>query len=180
MFSIQSCPLPDNALLNQYADSGAYTDCYRTEISGTVMHADYVNAFYTTWLFKLERLILKLVVLKPSSDIQARQLADGNTDSFSAWQVEGRYENQLLLSDFQGRTKSWLMVVPIDDESHKKTLLFFGSAVTRKQNSEANKAPPGFVFSALLRFHKIYSVLLLYSAKSNLLHGKLSPHNSTG
>lgn len=168
MFSIERCRLPDNALLNQYVDSGAYTDCYRTEITGTVKHADYVNAFYTTWLFKLERLILDLVLSKPSSDIQARQLADGNTDSFSAWQVEKSCENQLLLSDFQGRTKSWLMVLPADVESHKKTILFFGSAVTRKQNTRTAKSLPGFVFSLLLGFHKIYSVLLLHSAKLKL------------
>ena len=168
MFSIERCPLPDDALLNKYDCHGIYTDCYRTDVIGAVTHEEYVASFYTTWLFKLERMILKWAVSKPSSDIQAIQLADGNIDTFAAWQVEDRCENQLLLSDFQGRTRSWLMVAPIDIENIRKTRLFFGSAVTPARNAETGKTSLGYVFSMLLGFHKCYSVLLLYSAKSNL------------
>ena len=168
MFSIERCPLPDNALLNKYDYPGVYTDCYRTDVIGAVTHEEYVGMFYTTLLFKLERIILKWAVSKPSSDIQAIQLADGNTDTFSAWHVEDRCENQLLLSDFQGRTRSWLMVAPVNIEDIRKTRLFFGSAVTPVRNAETKKTSLGFGYSMLLGFHKIYSVLLLYSAKSNL------------
>jgi len=51
-------------------------------------------AFYTTLVFKLERLILKLAVSRPSTDAQAKQLAAGSIDEFSAWHVEARSENQ--------------------------------------------------------------------------------------
>lgn len=162
MLSIESCPLPENSLLNAYARSGAYTDCYRTEVTGYVSLERYVNTFYTTLLFKLERVILKWTVSKPSSDSEAMQLATGETDTFAAWHVEERCENQLLLCDFQGNTRSWLMMAPADSEVNRKTRLYFGSAVIRQQNS--NKDKNSFGFSVLIGFHKIYSVLLLYSA----------------
>jgi hypothetical protein len=155
-------------LLNKYACPGFHTDCYRTDVTGVVTHEEFVRSFYTTLLFKLERIILKWAVSKPSSDIQAQQLADGKTDTFAAWHVEDRCENQLLLTDYQGRTRSWLMVAPAGIGDIKKTRLFFGSAVTPARDAATGKTSPGFVFSMLLGFHKCYSVLLLYSAKSNL------------
>ncbi|MDJ0833931.1 MAG: hypothetical protein QNJ69_10445, partial [Gammaproteobacteria bacterium] len=65
LFSIKACPLPPTALLNRYVDDNNYTDCYRTDIGQRVTHASYVHAFYTSWLFKLERYILKWAVSKP-------------------------------------------------------------------------------------------------------------------
>ena len=168
MFSIKNCAPPKDALLNKYAYSGAYTDCYRTEVARVVTHEEYVAAFYTTLLFKLERIILKWAVSRPSSDAQAKQLANGAIDTFAAWQVEDRCENQLLLTDFQGRTRSWLMVAAVNTAGVESTQLFFGSAVTPVKNAETGKMSPGFMFSMLLGFHKCYSMLLLYSAKSNL------------
>jgi len=166
MPSIKPYPLPENALLNKYVELGAYTDCYTTDVPGNVSHAQYVKAFYTTRLFKLERLILKWAVSKPSSDDQAIRLANGETDSFAAWSVEGRCEDQLLLCDFAGRTRSWLMVESFDSEESKKTRLYFGSAVTRRPDS--GRGRDSFGFSVLVRFHKTYSVLLLYAASLSL------------
>ena len=168
MFSIESCKLPQEALLNSYLNSGAYTDCYRTVIHGTVTHTQYVRAFYTTWLFKLERMILAWFVSKPSTDHEAAQLAAGSSDFFAAWQVENRIENQLLLSDFRGRTRSWLMVLPVGDDSNPGTYLYFGSAITTVQDLNTGKKSLGAGFRALLGFHKIYSRLLLYSARLRL------------
>lgn len=168
MFSIESCPLPDDALLDKYVRSGAYTDCYRTEVCGHVTHAQFVGAFYTTLIFKLERMILKLAVSKPSSDAQARQLANGTIDSFAAWHVENRCENQLLMADFQGRTRSWFMVMHAGSENNRKTRLYFGSAVIPVQNETTSSGSIGSGFRALLGFHKIYSEILLYSARSRL------------
>jgi hypothetical protein len=123
-------------------------------------------AFYTTLVFKLERLILKMAVSRPSTDAQAKQLAAGSIDEFSAWHVEARSENQLLMSDFRRRTKSWLMVVPI--ASGTRTRLYFGSAVILVENSKAGEFTLGFGFQALLRFHRLYSEVLLYATKSQL------------
>ncbi len=168
MFSIESCKLPEEALLNSYLNCGAYTDCYRTEVPGTVTHAQYVRAFYTTSLFKLERMILAWFVSRPSTDHEAEQLAAGSSDHFAAWQVENRIENQLLLSDFHGRTRSWLMVLPVGDDSNPGTHLYFGSAITTVQNLKTGKMSLGAGFRALLGLHKIYSRLLLYSARLRL------------
>ena len=71
-----------------------------------------MTAFYTTWLFRLERWILRLAVARPSTDEEAHQLARGEREAFAAWSVEARAPDQLLMCDFTGRTRSWLMVVP--------------------------------------------------------------------
>lgn len=168
MFSIEPCKLPPEALLNSYSNSGAYTDCYRTEFPGTVTQVQYVCAFYTTFLFRLERMILSWLVSKPSSDDEARQLAEGSTNLFAAWQVESRCEDQLLLSDFRGRTRSWLMAVPVGHGGDKGTYLYFGSAITTVQNPKTGRMILGTGFHALLGFHKIYSRLLLYSTRLRL------------
>ena len=55
MFDIQPHPLPSNALLTKYASAGAYADCFATDIARTVSHAEFVEAFYTGRLFKLDR-----------------------------------------------------------------------------------------------------------------------------
>src|SRR2546423_15391812 len=115
MAMIRSCQLPSDALLNRYLASGAYTDCYVIEVARPISQAEFVEAFYTTAVFKLERLILRVFVSRPSTDAQAGQLARGALSSFAAWSVEGRASNQLLLSDLSGRTKSWLMVAATSD-----------------------------------------------------------------
>ena len=167
MTSVQPCSLPDDALLDTYRANGAYTDCYATDIVGSVSHKLFVTAFYTTSLFKLERAILKWTVLKPSTDAEAEQLASGATDVFAAWHVEKRCENQLLMCDLHGRTRSWLMVAPLKTESGPGTRLYFGSAVVPVK-SATGMLTLGPGFRALLGFHKIYSKALLRAATARL------------
>lgn len=166
--SIRPHPLPEHALLGKYADGTSYTDCYITEVPMQISHAAYVEAFYTTTVFKLERLLLAWFVSRPSSDEQARLLASGELDSFAAWDVEARSDNQLLMCDFQGRTRSWFMVVPVQRGNHAATRLYFGSAVVPPANRPTGDAGLGLVFRGLLGFHKIYSRVLLSSASSLL------------
>ena len=168
MFSIHACSLPDGALLGAYGREGVYTDCYTTDISGAVSPAQYVTAFYTTWVFKLERLILKWAVSRPSTDTDAELLAEGTTDSFAAWRIERRGDNQLLMCDFRGRTRSWFMAAPLKSESGANTRLYFGSAVVPVEHPKTGKAELGWRFRALLGFHKMYSRVLLQAARSRL------------
>ena len=164
MQAIKTCELPPEALLNKYRYDGAYSDCYSVDIARCVSHVEFVEAFYTTWLFKIERRLLKWFVAKPSTDSEVAQLAVGGSDSFSAWRVEARATNQLLLSDFQGRTRSWLMV-----ENHGAiTHLYFGSAVVPVQNKKQRQPSLGFTFNVLLGFHQLYSRALLSAARSRL------------
>ncbi len=168
MFSIKACPIPDQALLREYVRTDTYTDCYRTQAQREVTLSEFVRAFYTTWIFKLERSILQWALAKPSSDDQASRLADGSIDHFAAWQVEQRSKNQLLLTDFQGRTRSWFMTLPANAGNSAQTVLYFGSAVTPVAGPETGEMTPGTGYSALLEFHKIYSRVLLSSARSRL------------
>ena len=169
MFSIEKCAVPTNAMLANYSMDGTYTDCYTTEIPGLITFPEFVFAFYTTLIFKLERLILKWMVSKPSTDAQARQLADGEIEKFAAWHVENKSKNEILMCDFLGRTRSWLMVAPVNTASGARTHLYFGSAVVPIRNSKTGELSLGFGFQALLGFHKIYSVLLLHFAKSRIM-----------
>jgi hypothetical protein len=133
-----------------------------------VSHAQYVNAFYTTFAFRLERSILKWAVAKPSTDSEVVQLAMGALENFAAWHVEKRCHNQLLLCDFQGRTRSWLMVAPLGADAGHGTRLYFGSAVVGRKHSKTGKSAMGFGFRVLLGFHKLYSMVLLGSARRRL------------
>lgn len=175
MISIQACELPAESLLLTYREAGAYTDCYFTDVARPVSHAEYVEAFYTTAVFKLERLILAWFVSRPSTDQQAKALAAGELSSFAAWSVEGRNANQLLLCDFQSRTRSWLMTVPAANGNSGSTRLYFGSAVVPVMNRRTGQASMGFAFRALLGFHKVYSRVLLRATISRIAQSGLRP-----
>ena len=171
MSDIQPHPLPTQAHLTKYATAGAYTDCFVTEVARTVSHAEFVEAFYTGRLFKLERWLLRVFLSKPSTDLQARQLAAGELNEFAAWRVEARGEDQLLMCAMDGRTRSWLMVSPVSTAhgaETKGTRLYFGSAVVPVMNAATGKSELGFVFKALLGFHKLYSRALLSAAARRL------------
>ena len=165
MSSVHVHPLPDDALLRRYRDNGAYTDCYALDVPRSVTRAQYVEAFYTTWVFKLERAILAAIVSKPSTDAQAAQLARGEREDVSAWEAEAREADQLLMRDFRQRTCSWLMCRSLQDGG---TRLYFGSAVVPETDRHSGEKRMGFVFAALLVFHKLYSRILLRAAASKL------------
>ncbi len=167
--SIRACTLPENALLRTYLHGGAYADCYVTEVARSVSHAEYVEAFYSTAVFKVERLLLKWLASRPSTDRDAKQLASGALNAFAAWSVERRGPDQLLLSDFTGRTRSWLMIAKVGNSgASPRTRLYFGSAVVPAVSARTGKATLGFPFRLLLGFHKLYSRVLLLAARVRL------------
>lgn len=168
MPKVQASRLPSGALLSRYETDGSHTDCYATDIPFSVSHEQFVIAFYTTMLFRIERLILKLAVSRPSTDEQAADLAGGRRQEFAAWSVEDRCSDQILLSDFKGRTRSWLMTRNIEKESIPRTRLFFGSAVVPIQKKRTGKEGLGISFRLLLGFHRLYSIALLSSAAARL------------
>ena len=170
--AVHPCELPSGALLQRHRASGAYADCYRADVGHVVSHADYVEAFYTSALFKLERLILRAFAARGSTDAQAASLARGEADVFAAWSVEARAPNQLLLCDLTRRTRSWLMVAPLPGG----TRLYFGSAVVPVADPRSGALRLGFGFSALLGFHKLYSRALLSAARSRLALPAVKPN----
>jgi hypothetical protein len=147
-------PLPAHALLAKFARAGAYADCYVTTVPLEISHAEYVEAFYTSWLFKLERFVLTWCVRKPSSDAEARQLARGERDSFAAWSLDARAGNQIVMLDFMSASCSWLMIEP----RPAQTVLYFGSGVMRRTLG----------FRVLMPFHRLYARALLAAARARL------------
>jgi hypothetical protein len=176
-FSIRKWPtLPAGALLARYGAEGAAVDCYIAEIHQAVTLPEFVEAFYTTPLFRMERAILAVAVSKPSTDAELRQLARGEGHAFAAWTVEDRTADQLLLADFMGSTRSWLMVASAEAGSPGSTQLRFGSAVLPRPGSSAGKSGTDLAFSLLMPFHALYSRLLLSAARSKLARNRrLSP-----
>ena len=165
MSAARPCDLPADALLRRYAGRG-YTDCWTIDIDRPVTHADYVEAFYTTWVFRLERWILAFGVSRPSTDDEARRLAHGAADAFAAWTVEARAPDQLLMCDYLQRTRSWLMGSAGDTPD--RTRLWFGSAVVAVADARTGEQRLGATYEALLGFHKLYSRILLGAARARL------------
>jgi len=161
-------PLPAHALLGRYGGERGYVDCYVVTAARRVTQAEYVEAFYTTRLFKLERRILAALAGRPSTDEQAGELARAERDRFSAWTVEDRTADQILLADAVGGTRSWLMTEPQEGGG---TRLYFGSAVVPRRPGGSAKPRMGFLFHALLGFHKLYSRALLSAAHRRLCPG---------
>ena len=156
---ITRTPVPRIASLADYDRlEHGYADCYTARVSVACGLDDFLIAFYTSGVFKVERLILGLLGLA-SSDEEATKLARGEIDSFAAWTVESRDTDQILLADIRGNTRSWLMVESLGSG----TTLFFGSAVLPRKVDGVSR-PPAWIFRALLGFHQLYSRVLLRAA----------------
>lgn len=161
---VHEMTLPPQALLQRYRQrDDCFTDCYAVELPEKIDLARFVTAFYCTPLFRLERVILRFTVRRPSTDEQAATVAHGQRDKFAAWDVEDRRSDQLLMCDLAARTRSWFMVEATD----QGTRLYFGSAVTPPSDANPGQGL-GTIFTALLGFHKLYSRALLASARRRL------------
>lgn len=161
---IHRCSLPPDAFLQRYAGNDGYADCFCVDGQGTIGLGRYVEAFYTTPLFKAERAILSLAG-HTSTDAEAALVAQGEASRFAAWHVEARADDQLLMCDVTGRTRSWFRVAPNMDGS---TTLYFGSAVTPVKTGKAGRKSMGLVFNVLMPVHILYSRALLSAAKRKI------------
>jgi hypothetical protein len=161
--------LPESTLLAQLRRNGSYADCFTLTLPIAATQAQFIEAFYTTKLFKAERLILRLLAGKRSTDQQAAELAAGSGSSFAVWQVTERTAGEILLTDETGRTSSWLMAVPNFTSRGSSTRLFFGSAIKPRRPSTAGGQPQfGRLFHGLLGLHNLYSRRLLEAAAHRL------------
>ena len=171
MLTVTQDAVPDEALLRTYRGGthperwNAQGDCFAASVDWEVSLAEFVFAFYTSAEFRVERLILALLAGARTTNAQARQLAEGARNSFAVWRVGERTATQLLMCDRYERTRSWFRVVPV---SEGKTLLQFGSAVASRSNSQSGSRAGRFLFGHLLRFHVLYSQILLRAAKRGL------------
>lgn len=120
-----------------------------------------------------------MVLGMPSTDAEARAVAIGeapfdrlgakgcDTARFAAWTVEARSECQLVMCDYQGRTRSWFMVLrQAQDGREGGTRVYFGTAIAA---GRGGRIP--FAFRLLMPFHHLYSRALLWSAVRRLRAG---------
>jgi hypothetical protein len=128
----------------------------------------FIEAFYTTSLFKFERWLLAKVRGIPSSDEQVSLLAKSNSMEFLVWQVETRSTSEILLAAWQ--TRSWLCVSP-QAGTTSYTILYFGSAII----STRPDGKFGLGFHMFGYIHRLYSKLLLSAAAKKIV-SNLSQH----
>ncbi len=149
---------PSHSLIFEYTKAeGHYTDAFTTEAPKGADLTSFIAAFYTSPIFKLERFVLRLSGAV-STDAEAMELAGGTRADYAVWTVEGRAEDEILMKDKSGRTKSWLAV--------KDNRLWFGSVVVPVKRR--GKLTLGPVFDTLVGAHKIYSRILLSAATAKL------------
>ena len=165
---LESKIAPSGALTAADREQGALTDCFYMDFPRKVTLEEYVYGFYTTSLFRVERAILSVVIRKPSTDRDALLLSQNKTDSFSAWTVESREPDQILLRDYRGDTKSWLMVQPVTVDARPATRLYFGTVAVPKKVSKDGQKSVHFAFYLFGGFHRVYSRALLRSAFKRL------------
>ncbi len=172
MFSIAQDAVPEDALLKTYRGGlrpecwGKSGDCFAVTVDRVTHLAEFVFAFYTSPVFRIERLILRILAGAPSTDSEARRLAEGSSTSFAIWRVGERTATQLLMCDRYERTRSWFRVMPLNDG---KTLLQFGSTVASGSDHQTRAMARGNLFRLLLKFHVVYSQVLLHVAKRRVM-----------
>ena len=158
---VTQCPVPSNTLLARYVGQGwTYTDCYYCVVPQYVAFDAFVYAFYTTWLFRVERLILSIALRRSIADRDAAMMLSGHSEEFAAWRVERRGVNELLLRDESFGTRSWFGVQSLGTGG---TRLVFGSAVI------ADDAPMHPALRLILSVHMLYSKALLTAARKRVL-----------
>jgi len=172
LFSVEREAVAEDSLLRTYRGGTRperwrkYGDCFSLIAEQGVSLTDFVFAFYTSPVFRIERFLLGALAGAASSDAQARAVADGSAASFALWYVGERTATQLLMCDRYERTRSWFRVVPLDRD---RTLLQFGSAVAASRGSRSDGTALGLGFRLLMRFHVLYSQALLHAAKVKIM-----------
>jgi hypothetical protein len=164
MTPTETTPPPDSLLARLAVERQAFADAYVLDLPRTVTLAGFVEAFYTTRLFKLERLVLTLFG-RPSSDAAARALAQGQGQRFAAWTLQARTDDELLMHEDTGATRSWFKAEAGEGGA---TRLWFGSAVVPRRRGPGGEARMGWAFHALLGVHRAYSRALLAAAARRL------------
>jgi hypothetical protein len=163
---VSRLPVPADALLKTYPGGrhperwGHYGDCFSVTVDADVTLEGFVFAFYTSWVFKKERFILRLLGA-PSSDTQARGVAQGTRTEFAVWRVGERNASQLLMCDRYEFTRSWFRVEPLDGG---QTRLQFGTGVAAMPAGNAGVLTMSRGFRLLSSFHVHYSKVLLRAA----------------
>jgi hypothetical protein len=164
--------VPVDSLLNTYRGGPhperwvSQGDCFSLTVDRVVTLKEFVVAFYTSPVFRVERLILLILAGAPATDSDVRSVADGSGTLFAIWRVGERTTTQLLMCDRFEKTRSWFQVVPMESGA---TELRFGSAVAVSRNRATGAMSMRWRFRWLMGFHVLYSRILLNAAWRKLL-----------
>ena len=162
--TVRPCGVPREALLDAYVERpGAYTDCFELLHPVEVDLEAFITAFYTTRLFRLERLVLTIPLRHYPRDSEVAALASGRSETFAIWRVEARRERDILLCDLAGGTRSYFAVAPREGGQAR---LLFGSAVVPPKDRPLSR-----MVQWLTPAHRLYSKGLLAAAQKRLPRG---------
>ena len=165
MPTVADTPVPPASLLGRLAaQRGAFADAYMLRLPPTITLAEFVEAFYTTRLFKLERWLIARSG-RPSSDADVRAIARGEDGRMAAWTVEARVAGELLMHEDSGVTRSWFKAEAGEGGA---TILWFGSALIPRRRGPGGEPRFGWHVHALMGFHRWYSRALLRAAARRL------------
>jgi hypothetical protein len=173
---IEQQAVPSDSLLKTYRGGarpehwGLQGDCFAVVVDAPITLSDFVFAFYTSPVFRVERGILRFLAGASSTDAGARGVAEGSGTTFAIWRVGERTATQLLMCDRYEKTRSWFQVVPM--EGGVATVLRFGSAVSSSRHRETGTLSMGRWFQWLVGFHVLYSRILLSSARRRVMKGR--------
>jgi len=159
---IRACILPADALLQRSAvRAGCYTDCFETALPQKVALPAFLDAFYGSWLFGLEKLVLRAHLRGKPVNWDIAPVAAGTAEAYAAWTVEGRGDGQILMCDLGGHTRSYLAV---DEIAGGGTRLLFGSAVVPRDGHDLP-----WLVRATVPLHRFYARSLLRAARARLV-----------
>lgn len=139
-----------------------YADAFSADARPGVDLQAFLAVFYRSLPIRAERQLLRLAG-HGSTDEDVTRLANDDADRFAMWSVETRREDEILLGDLSGRTKSWLKVEPIEDG----TRLWFGSILVPFKQKDGSYGVGNFA-TALIGPHRFYSRVLLRAAAKRL------------
>ena len=114
-----------------------------------------MEAFYSGRVSKPAGFLLAVLMSKPSTELQARQLAERELNECAAWQLKARADDPLLLCTIDGRTRSWLM--PSVAPESGGTRLYFDSVVVPVRNASMGKSAMDVAFKTVRGCHKRYT-----------------------
>jgi len=198
---IKEVPLPASSTLQQHyqqakdssPNDGHFADAFQAQLpSNVVEHIHHnknkevnvdacVRAFYSSWIFKVEKTIMKVVFRKPEPDLSSFDVGK----SIYVWKVESRNNEEILLVWETGPVKgsTWFCL------SQQENVIRFGSTVQTQKAAENRihesedksssvsidgkpynslegkflKSAKDMGWSLIWTFHRAYSMIILNS-----------------
>ena len=138
---IKEVPLPTSSILQQYfqqakqsnPDASHFADAFQAELPSNAVEYfrknkdkslgvdTCVRNFYSSWIFKAEKTIMKIILKQPEPDLSSFEVGK----SIYVWKVEERNEEEVLLIWEQGPVKgsTWFCL------SLNENVVKFGSSI---------------------------------------------------